>query len=231
MLVYGADLSLNHCGICVLNEQGIVKDYYFLTDIKKFYKADKEHGFFQAWKKEDNSDHISFNVYRINQYAMLPFFNSSILTEVAYFSIEGYAFGSITNSLCQIAELTGVIKQKLYEDGHYIRIHDPMSVKMFATGKGNASKTDMRKAAKLNEFELPDSLFKTRKTKKGVDLDGPGTDVIDAFWLAMLLHVEMGLRYGEISIDSLPPHQIQVFNRVTKAYPTNLLSRPFIHKE
>ena len=68
------------------------------------------------------------------------------------------------------------------------------------------------------------------KKGKPDDLDGPLTDIVDAYFLAKLIWIELQVRSGEICLKDLPEHQILTFNRVTKAYPVNLLARPFITK-
>lgn len=224
-MIIGLDLSLNHYGACLLKEDGSVSNYIFLTNVKKFVDADKDHGHYFDCVKNDGEDSLSHDMRRIYAYGnYLPMF-----VKGDYVSIEGYAFRSQTNSICQIAELTGEVKYNLYLGSTFVRVHDPLSVKLFATGNGHATKFQMRKEAADYGFALPDGLFKT--VKKGQDLDGPGTDVVDAYWLAKLLYIELKLRKGEILLKDLPEHQIQVFNRVTKAYPENILSRGFIHKE
>ena len=59
----------------------------------------------------------------------------------------------------------------------------------------------------------------------------PREDIIDAYFILKLLQAELKLRHGLIELKSLSVKQIQAFNRVTKANPTNLLDRDFIEKK
>lgn len=235
-MVIGCDISLNHGGFCWFDVDGQVVEWKFFHDVKKYISAEPTHGVFTGMKKRPDETSHAYDVRRLVNY--LGMFNSHVLcTHVPnrsgelYFSIEGYAIGQgskNTNRLLQIAELTGTLKNQIYTYGGLMRIHDPKTVKMYAC-HGSATKTVMREAASQDGFELPDSLFKVKKVKgKPDDLDGPGTDVIDAYWLGKMLVMELKLRAGEAKVSDLPPHQIQMFNRVTKTFPVNVLCRPFV---
>jgi hypothetical protein len=230
-MVIGCDISLNHGGFCWFNEKGKVTDWKFFHNVKKYTVAEPLHGYVFNLKKRSEETSHSFDLRRLVFYREL--FHDVVIVEepdpswvCGYYSIEGYAIHqgvSSTNRLLQIAELTGSLKELIYHGGGRMRIHDPMSVKMFAL-HGRATKRDMREAAKQDGFELPDALFK--ETKK--DLDGPGTDVIDAYWLGKMLVMELQLRKGTLLLSDLLPNQIKVFNRVTKSFPVNVLARPFL---
>lgn len=82
--------------------------------------------------------------------------------------IEGYSFGS-THRAEAIGELGGVIRLALHVRGHRMLIVPPKTLKKFATGNGNAKKSDMKsKAWSRWQFE-------------GVD-----DNAVDAFCLAKL---------------------------------------------
>lgn len=79
--------------------------------------------------------------------------------------IEGYAFGR-PNNAAALGELGGVIRTALHE--HHIPYVDvpPASVKKYATGRGNATKPDMRMA-----------LFQR------AGIDERDDNAVDAWWL------------------------------------------------
>jgi Holliday junction resolvasome RuvABC endonuclease subunit len=56
--------------------------------------------------------------------------------------LEGYAFGRL-NQAHQLGELGGVVRGAHHEAGVPVAIVPPSSVKLFATGKGNAPKDQM----------------------------------------------------------------------------------------
>lgn len=105
--------------------------------------------------------------------------------------VEGYSMGSMGAGL-KVRETGGIAKNILHRNGISILLVTPSSLKLFATGKGNADsghkdKPMMRSAAKL-QFGIE------RKT----------TDEIDAFWL---------LQVGMYSTGSNPVRDRQ---RLTK---------------
>jgi hypothetical protein len=52
-------------------------------------------------------------------------------------------------------------------------------------------------------------------------------DLCDAYGLARLLLLELELRSGITKLSDLNEIEIRVFNRITKAFPVNLLDRDF----
>jgi len=231
MKIIGLDISLNHGGVVVLDESGEVESYLFSTTIKKYAKVDFDHCLLlQQQGKEESKD--SYHLRKIGSYlTVLNIYTSAFDLRKTYISIEGYSYGSLSTAICQIAELTGCIKRELFEKGCKIRVHDPLSVKLFATGKGICLKKDIVKQAKKH-FTFPDGLIKEekKKTKYGAILEygGPGTDLADAYFLARMLYVELMIRKGILKLDQLSEGERRIFLRTTKMYPVNILDRPFI---
>lgn len=78
--------------------------------------------------------------------------------------IEGYSFGSKGRAVFDIAEMGGVVRFNLYEwKRAYVEV-PPSSLKMFATGKGNAKKIEVFGAAvrKLGLAEDDDNIADAR---------------------------------------------------------------------
>lgn len=233
MSVIGLDLSLDHGGVIVLDDRGEVRDYRALTSVKKYKDIDPDHVFLLT-KQEKEEPKETFRLRRMEEYRKyvdrIIWINSD---RSGYYSIEGYSYSSQSTSICQIAELTGYIKQAIFEGGGHIRIHDPLSVKLFATNKGNCLKKDVVKEA-LKHFIIPEGLIK--KTWKKVreekieEYDGPATDIADAYFLARMLWMELEVRAGRILLSELEEGQRRIFLRTSKHYPINLLDRSFIHK-
>ena len=57
-------------------------------------------------------------------------------------ALEGYAYGA-QGRIFHIAENTGVLKYKIYQQSIPLTIFTPSEIKKFATGKGNADKEKM----------------------------------------------------------------------------------------
>jgi len=138
-----------------------------------------------------------------------------------YIAIEGYAMHA-SGQLLQIAEIAGVIKNIFYPDNWKIRMHDPLSVKLWATGKGNADKFEMVQKAKDDGINIPEYLFKKK--------EDPGADVADAYFLMKMLETELKIRSNPLEMKNATDEQKRVFNRVTKANPVNILDTSFIEK-
>jgi Holliday junction resolvasome RuvABC endonuclease subunit len=91
-----------------------------------------------------------------------------------------------------IAENTGVLKYKLWEEAYPVEIYAPTEVKKFATGKGNADKKSMylsfRKETGIDINQLVSSDKNT--------ISSPVTDIVDAYFICKLLHNNWVGRYA-----------------------------------
>ncbi len=242
-LIFGLDLSLNHFGlVCMDGDTGEVLDVSYATDTKKYVVEEPAlviKGMMSPIKGKEEQN-APFCHRRLNEqsdnvfYSIMGCRRHFGIDRDWYVGIEGYALNSQSNSVYQIGEMGGVIKYRLMQDGARVRVHDPQSVKLYGAGMGNAKKKDMRAAAGKRGFATLDSMYKDVK-KKGspevIDFDGPGTDVNDAFFISDMVKTELDLREGKMSLSDIPPEQKRIFVRVTKAYPVNLLDRPFLTME
>jgi hypothetical protein len=93
--------------------------------------------------------------------------------------LEGYSFGSRAGMLFNIAELTGLLKHKLFKAQIDFELVPPTTVKKFATGKGNARKEVMYESFyKETGFDLLKELnIKVAGTN-------PESDIVDSYFLA-----------------------------------------------
>lgn len=241
MKIFGLDLSLDHGGLVTLNEDGVVTDYAYITAVRKSAEIDPEHSILLS-KRGKEEPKETFRLRRMGEYRRClsnflkfrPVPPEKVVGQL-YYSVEGYSYASQTTSICQISELTGYLKQILFENHGKIRIHDPLSVKLFATNKGNCLKKDIVQRAQL-AFDIPEGLIKKvvkKNKKRGTQVDeydGPATDIADAYFLARMLYKELQLRKGNISLSQLSEGERRIFLRVTKANPVNILDRKFICK-
>ena len=94
-------------------------------------------------------------------------------------SLEGYSFGSV-GRVFQIAENTGYLKQKLWEEAIEFDVPPPTRIKKFATGKGNASKEMMEEAfLEQTGYNIRSHMNQTEKQWN------PSSDIIDSYFMAM----------------------------------------------
>lgn len=229
MKIIGIDQSLSHTAITVFKLKSFeIEDYeiYYTTDTKK-------------------SKSINFNSFNIHQILVskssgmtriLKIVESLIYQsffikdgdEDIYLALEGGAF-SASGSLFNLGQLSGILQYISFKNGINIREYEPTKIKLFATGKGSGDKLPM-----LLAFQKEDSPLSREVLSyyNDVSVKSPALcDIIDSYYIAKLLYTEILLRYGRISMKDLKLHEIEVFNRVSKKYNINLLSRPFLNKD
>jgi len=106
--------------------------------------------------------------------------------------LEGYSFGSKFSRAHSIGELGGVVKTLLYKNGFTVIEVPPACRAKFATGKGNASKTEVMLS--ITEFAKIEFL--------GVGVD----DLYDAWVLEQMGLAKLGLskyKWSSIQLSSL----------------------------
>ena len=228
MNIAGLDLSKVHYGMCFLKNDNSI-DYTFTCSSKTLIKKAKDDGFlchyiesYDWYKKNISNNPHSYTAYLAKK--MYWFINRDIIHNLIgkmdkSVCIEGYAYGA-SGQLTQIAEITGVIKKLLTDINCKIRIHDAKSIKMWATGNGNADKDAMLKAA-CKFISIPDYIKKHTIAY----------DIADSYFLMDILRKELQVREKPSLLDTLSLKKKQIFNRVTKANPVNLLDRDWIERE
>lgn len=213
MKIVGIDNSVNSPGVVwfILDEQMNItkKEFMGFTQVKKNATENIIH-----YKKKDFEDDISQYIFNRDK-IFEAITKDGILPD--YVAIEDYAY-SANGKVFNIAESTGALKVKLYESFIPIRLYDPCSIKMFNSGYGNSDKVRMK--------ECYDNLDENEKLNGLVN-----EDIIDAYFITNLLLHELKIRKGISSTKDYPEEKVRVFNRCTKAYPENILVRPFIQKK
>ena len=223
----GLDVSLNHLGMCAVSgATGKLTEWAFLTDVKKFIKEDPDHGelYRAPSARSDHSDHFRrIETFVRFVHMRLGWWMPSGGNQIA--AIEGYALKTKNTRMYETAELTGAIKRKVVRRMRLLRVHDPDTVKSFAVNYGHAQKEQMyQQFVDETGVSIPTTWLKDGGKRI---LSGPGTDVADAYFLARMAWMEHQLRVAEIRLQDLPPHLQKIFTRETKAYPLNLMERPY----
>lgn len=137
-----------------------------------------------------------------------------------FVALEGYSMHS-QGRVFNIAEMTAWLKRSLYEKNLPFRTYSPPSIKQFFTGFGNADKVHMGETfekmsgPKANTYGLPVNR-------------SPYSDIVDAFAIAQMLHVELLLRGGILDIEHLPKHWREAFTKTSKSRPHGYLEQDFI---
>jgi len=188
MVIAGIDYSLRGPAICVFHgvdsytgkkvEKFSFKNcsFFYLTDVKKYASTFMKniHGKLFSDVECDPQRYNSISDWAIE---VLKKYNC---TQVA---LEGYSFGS-KGKVFHIAENTGVLKYRLFQESIPVDIIPPTTIKKFATGKGNADKKAMHEAF---EKETCLNLHQVITPKKK-EVTNPVSDVVDAFYICKMFY-------------------------------------------
>ena len=224
LIICGADLSMNSPAIWKMyldKDLNFVKQSFICyTTVKKL-----SHPYMSFYKKEQFNSYIDKNTWFAEDI-------KKYVSDCEYFAMEGPAFGA-KGLLYNIGEYTGLVKKYVYDSGLKIRTYDPNSIKLFSTKSGKATKGDMYRmflnyaGRHANSEILGLPVLTEKDEKKG---RSPISDVIDAYWICDMLKMELMLRRGLIRLKDLTENIVSIFNRVTKAYPVNILDTEFLYK-
>lgn len=179
--IAGIDYSL--CGPCICVFEGGAKFsfddccFYFLTDTKKYAKSfmGNIHGeMFSEWNQD------------MERYQSIADWAVDVLRNVNQIALEGYAY-SATGKVFHIAENTGVLKYKLFQEQIPVTIIPPTEVKKFGSGKGNADKQMMHDAfLKETGIDLKKLMMPDKK-----DIGSPVSDIVDSYYICKKMHQDV----------------------------------------
>jgi hypothetical protein len=93
--------------------------------------------------------------------------------------LEGFSFGSRLGMLFNIAELTGLLKHKLYKANIEVTLVPPTTLKKFACGAGNA-----RKEVLYESFYKETNFDLLKELNIKVAGTNPSSDIVDSYYLA-----------------------------------------------
>tara|TARA_R100001082_G_scaffold105064_1_gene76896 strand:+ start:719 stop:1303 length:585 start_codon:yes stop_codon:yes gene_type:complete len=188
MVIAGIDYSLRGPSICIFHGLDTYTgkkvenfsfencSFFFLTDVKKYAKTfmNNIHGKLFSEVECDPSRYNSISDWAVE---VLKKYKCN---EVA---LEGYSFGS-KGKVFHIAENTGVLKYRLFQESIPIDIIAPTSIKKFATGKGNADKTAMHDAfVKETSLNLHKNITPLKK-----EVSNPVSDIVDSYYICKMFY-------------------------------------------
>jgi Holliday junction resolvasome RuvABC endonuclease subunit len=222
-MAIGWDQSLNHGGIVAIDETGALVDLFYLADKAKD-AARLKSAVRMPHRIKTTKDRAIRDVKRLlwlGQWiaALVRHIDAIAGGRSIYVAVENYAFAQAMRAH-QLGEIGGVLRRALLvipQNGIKMRLHDPSSLKMFATNRGDADKDQVRSGAR--------HLW-------GADFDrygpAPAEDLYDACTLAQMIWTEVHVRAGVLALSDLPEGQRRIFLRTTKTSPDNLLARDWI---
>jgi hypothetical protein len=239
----GADVSVNHSAIVVLDGDGQLVFVRYLC--QKVMDTHERLGGTRIMPqtKAHKVEGIPYGeLYQMERLVWLYNYYNNVVAEIvnwilsdrfddiegAYIGLESYAYkGKKTGSNpYQIGEAAAIFKLHAKMAGLDIRLHDPTAVKMFATDMGNASKEEVQaEAVKMAERDDCGLDLMRYPTDKDGGVRG---DVADAYVLAKMVQTEVEVRAGRIQLHELEGGPLRIYNRVTKTNPVNLLARPWL---
>lgn len=227
--VTGWDVSPTHGAAVALDPDGRLLDFAFLADktgdVKT--KAAQEHGTAfphltpKAMPEQEARD-MRRLVPTMRLFLQWRTRLAAPAGERTYGTIEAYAFGAAAGAHTK-GEIGGLLRLALMQGRWWLRTHDPTSVKIFATGRGDAEKDEVE-AGVERKWGPPVVQALSAYGKS------PKEDLIDAYVLARMGLREVQLRAGRIQLHQLPEEEVRVFNRCTKPQPVNVLGRDWIRE-
>jgi Holliday junction resolvasome RuvABC endonuclease subunit len=149
-----------------------------------------------------------------------------------YVAIEDYAVRA-EQGAHYLGEAGGIARILCWFRGVSLRLHDPVTAKMFVAHDGTCQKDEVERCV-LERWGVDFSKFNQPRPNPTEKKPNPkqnrttSEDLSDAFALAQMAWTEVQIRRGELNLSDLHPKEIQVFNRVTKTYPVSLLGRDWI---
>lgn len=219
--VSGIDISLNHAAFVTL-DRGELYRFDYVTDRKSVANKSSAYGhYLRAAKLKEKYE---------RDFLRLAYWNSFVSwffghTAPEYTGIEDYAYRA-PQSAYHLGEVGGVARYRAWLSRAKVRLHDPSSLKMYAAHDGTADSTETMRAI-LKRWPTqtkPFLKFQDGKDQRSVE------DLCDAYALAQLVWLEIRLRRGEVDLASLPPKEVQLFNRCTKRFPVSILGRDWIER-
>jgi len=178
MIIAGVDYSLTSPSICIYNSASgkFIFEHcmiYFLSDVKKMHTL-----FIGNVRGEpfEDYDHECKRYDTISDWAMQYLIGCTMV------GIEDYAYAA-KGRVFHIAENTGILKYKLYQQMIPIETFPPTVVKKNATGKGNADKTKMYESFVLETGVMLKDIVSPNKK----DVGNPVSDIVDSYYICKSL--------------------------------------------
>ena len=183
MSIAGIDYSLRSPAICIFMGNSRTKFefknclFFFLSDVIKNQRP---------FGKNITGEAFSSYTQELERYDSISEWAVQKTIGCDQVALEGYAYGA-KGRVFHIAENTGVLKYKMYQNSMPLEIVEPTKVKKFATGKGNASKTDMYASFTQETFVDLAKLIQPDREEIG----NPLSDIVDSYYICKFLQTQL----------------------------------------
>lgn len=181
MKIAGIDYSLNGPAVCIFEgkEHFVFEkcSFYFLTSVKK-----------NACRFLTNIYGRMFDDYteECERYDTISDWLIELIKDCDQIAIEDYAYNA-QGRVFHIAENTGILKYKCYQNSIPVEVVSPSHVKKIATGKGNADKIMMYEYfVKETNIKLKNIISPNKK-----DIGNPVSDIIDSYYICKNLYNQL----------------------------------------
>jgi Holliday junction resolvasome RuvABC endonuclease subunit len=208
MTIVSIDFSILYPGICICKDFKEFKWFSVVnTKLRKVDKENLEHLVIKypniqldqtsTVRKTHPEYHITERTKLVNYQDLINRIITNILKEVGddqvIVAIEGISFGSIGNSLVDISQSTGILKnalltQVLHGDADRLFVFSPSELKNAIECKGNANKMDIFNKFKedpiiesVKESDLYKAVSQEKWIVQGDKIVSPIIDMVDSF--------------------------------------------------
>jgi len=187
MYYIGIDMSVASPGLVIYNEIHNKYFFYFYAIRKKemdFYEDTKKYCIksfeYPEWNtREERFEKICDHILKRIQFCIGP-------QEKHKIGIEGYSFGSQSQSMSRLYEIGGVIRNKLYNEKYNFIELSPTKIKKNFTGKGNVNKVFMYEQFKEERLVDFFDILSIKESKVG-NIPSPISDFVDAYAIIQCL--------------------------------------------
>ena len=185
--IAGVDLTIKHPAIVVV-EKGVLAYCSVLMaggktlheqypDVVQWYVPPSTQSDLAKWRRNENvAKWIADRLLAIDP---------------AFTAIEGYAHGMRGRGFTDLVETTSLVQDALWHNGKGFKKYPPSTVKLFATGRGNATKEAMVTAC-LKQAGIDFSIYHTA-----------AEHLADAYWCACLAEKDMAARISREPIKGM----------------------------
>jgi hypothetical protein len=178
MLISGIDYSLNGPSICIFDGSKSFNfnncQFYFLSPIKKYSTI---------FNKNIHGENFQDYDEECERYDTISDWAISKILGCEQVAIEDYAFNA-QGRVFHIAENTGILKYKCYQNCIPVEVVSPSHIKKLASGKGNADKNLMYQSF-VKETNVP---IKDIISPNSSEIKSPVSDIVDSYYICKYLY-------------------------------------------